>query len=42
MGDTEFLGDITGLLRRDSNDTYDTYDPQEAYEIIRVNLLERI
>lgn len=39
MVDTEFLGDITGLLRRDSNDTY---DPQEAYEIIRVNLLEKI
>ncbi len=39
MLDTEFLGDITGLLRRDSNDIY---DPQEAYEIIRVNLLEKI
>lgn len=39
MIDMEFLGDITGLLRSDSNDSY---DPQQAYEFVRLNLLEKL
>jgi hypothetical protein len=39
MVDMEFLGDITGLLRRESNDTY---DPHEAYELVKNRLIEKI
>lgn len=35
--DSEFLGDITAILRPDV-----PYDPQEAYELVRTRLIERI
>ena len=37
MKDTEFLGDTTALLRPDV-----PYDPQEAYELVKTTLIERI
>lgn len=37
MQDDEFTGDITGLLRPTEN-----YDQQEAYEMLRTELLEKI
>jgi predicted nucleotidyltransferase component of viral defense system len=37
--DTEFLGDIAGLLRRDSNETY---DPLKAYEMVKDRLIEKL
>jgi len=39
MGDTEFLGDISALLRRELNNTYDA---QKAYEIVKSQLIEKI
>lgn len=37
MNDSEFLGDTTALLRPDV-----PYHPQEAYELVRTQLIERI
>jgi predicted nucleotidyltransferase component of viral defense system len=37
MNDPEFLGDTTALLRPDI-----PYDPQEAYDIVKTRLIERI
>jgi hypothetical protein len=37
MNDSEFLGDTTALLRPDI-----PYEPQEAYEIVKAGLIERI
>lgn len=37
MQDAEFLGDTQLLLRNGEN-----YDPQKAYELVKVNLLEKI
>ena len=37
MQDAEFLGD-TRLLLRDGA----SYDPQKAYELVKVNLIEKI
>lgn len=37
MVDTEFLGDTQSLLRNG-----EAYNPQEAYEIVKANLLEKI
>lgn len=37
MQDDEFLGDTKQLLRNGEN-----YDPQKAYELVKVNLLEKI
>jgi predicted nucleotidyltransferase component of viral defense system len=37
MQDAEFLGDTTALLRPDV-----PYDPQEAYELVRTELIEKI
>ena len=37
MLDSEFLGDTTAILRPDV-----PYDPQEAYELVRTRLIERI
>jgi hypothetical protein len=37
MVDTEFLGDTQSLLRDG-----EAYNPQEAYEIVKANLLEKI
>jgi predicted nucleotidyltransferase component of viral defense system len=39
MQDTDFLGDISGLLRIESSNTY---EPQKAYEIIKSQLIEKI
>ncbi len=37
MNDSEFLGDTTAILRPDV-----PYNPQEAYELVRTQLIERI
>jgi len=37
MQDSEFLGDTQLLLRDGEN-----YDPQKAYELVKVNLQEKI
>jgi hypothetical protein len=37
LKDSEFLGDTKALLRPDV-----PYDPQEAYTLVRTNVLERI
>jgi predicted nucleotidyltransferase component of viral defense system len=37
MQDAEFLGDTQLLLRNG-----ESYDPQKAYELVKVNLLEKI
>ncbi|MBC7778296.1 MAG: nucleotidyl transferase AbiEii/AbiGii toxin family protein [Phycisphaerae bacterium] len=37
MKDTEFLGDITAVLRPET-----PYSPKEAYELVRTELIERI
>lgn len=39
MQDSEFLGDISALLRRESQNSYDA---QEAYEIVKFQLIENI
>jgi len=39
MEDSEFLGDISALLRTESNNIYDA---QKAYEIIKSQLIEKI
>ncbi len=39
MQDTDFLGDISGLLRSESSDAY---VPQNAYEIVKSELIEKI
>ena len=37
MLDTEFLGDTQLLLRNG-----EAYNPQEAYELVKTNLIEKI
>ena len=37
MLDSEFLGDITALVRPDEE-----YNPHEAYEVVKKELIEKI